>query len=328
MSTAPLKGNGSQPPQPVTVSNFARAESDLYFSRFAADGGFGRLFHHRAMTPINEQDVVRMNRDTLYSFGVFDLDAAPVTVTLPEPGQRFMSLQVVNEDHYTHETVYAPGAYTVTRDQIGTRYVCFIVRTLANPEDPDDLKGANALQDAIRIKQARTGTLELPNWDEATQTKARDALLALGSLGGIEPSFGARDEVEPVSFLINTAMGWGGNPKYAAVYVGGFPAANDGRTVHRLTVKDVPVDGFWSLSVYNAEGYFEKNERGVYSVNNLTADTNPDGSVTVQFGGCEDDTPNCIPITPGWNYVVRLYRPRAEVLDGTWAFPAPEPLSA
>ena len=31
--------------------------------------------------------------------------------------------------------------------------------------------------------------------------------------------------------------------------------------------------------------------------------------------------PNMLPITPGWNYLVRLYRPRAEVLDGTWKFP-------
>ncbi len=41
---------------------------------------------------------------------------------------------------------------------------------------------------------------------------------------------------------------------------GGFiPKSNDGRTVHRLTVRAVPVDGFWSISVYNAKGFFQKN---------------------------------------------------------------------
>ena len=40
---------------------------------------------------------------------------------------------------------------------------------------------------------------------------------------------------------------------------------------YRLTVRDVPVDGFWSISVYNADGFFEPNERGAYSVNNITA---------------------------------------------------------
>jgi hypothetical protein len=39
------------------------------------------------------------------------------------------------------------------------------------------------------------------------------------------------------------------------------PARNDGKTIYRLTVPaNVPVDGFWSISVYNAQGYFQKNK--------------------------------------------------------------------
>ena len=53
----------------------------------------------------------------------------------------------------------------------------------------------------------------------------------------------------------------------------------------------------------------------------ITATPNDDGSVTVHFGGCGDGRPNCLPIMDGWNYVVRLYRPRPEILDGTWNFP-------
>ena len=88
---------------------------------------------------------------------------------------------------------------------------------------------------------------------------------------------------------------------------------------YELTVRDVPVDGFWSISVYNADGYFEPNDRNAYSVNNITATPNDDGSVTVRFGGA-DDLPNMIPIMDGWNYLVRLYRPRGEILDGSWTF--------
>ena len=36
---------------------------------------------------------------------------------------------------------------------------------------------------------------------------------------------------------------------------------------------------------------------------------NPDGTMTVNFGGCDDDRPNCLPIIDGWNYAVRLYLP-------------------
>jgi hypothetical protein len=64
-------------PEPVTAKNFQRAESDLYFGNFVKLGGFGKLYHYRTPTPIEKQEVVRMNRDTLYSTGVFDLDAGP-----------------------------------------------------------------------------------------------------------------------------------------------------------------------------------------------------------------------------------------------------------
>jgi hypothetical protein len=53
-------------------------------------------------------------------------------------------------------------------------------------------------------------------------------------------------------------------------------------TVYRMMVDDVPVDGFWAITVYNAEGYFEPNELGGYTVNDLTAEENQDGTVTVR----------------------------------------------
>jgi hypothetical protein len=53
-------------------------------------------------------------------------------------------------------------------------------------------------------------------------------------------------------------------------------------------VRDVPVDGFWSISLYNADGYFPQTQGGAVSVNNLTATRGTDGSVTVHFGGCGD----------------------------------------
>ena len=87
------------------------------------------------------------------------------------------------------------------------------------------------------------------------------------------------------------------------------------------------MDGFWSISVYNAKGFFEKNALNAYSLNNLTARPDPGGSTTIQFGGCEQQTPNCLPIVNGWNYTVRLYRPRKEILDGTWKLPEAQPLS-
>ena len=80
---------------PVTSDNFARAETDLYFGRMVREGGFGKFAHHRELMAIDNQIVIRTNRDTLYSLAVFDLDAGPVTITLPDAGGRFMSMAAI-----------------------------------------------------------------------------------------------------------------------------------------------------------------------------------------------------------------------------------------
>ena len=131
----------------------------------------------------------------------------------------------------------------------------------------------------------------------------------------------------PVRRLVGAAAAWGGNPEKAATYLNFRPTKNDGQTVYRLNVKDVPVDGFWSVSLYNAQGYFQKNPQDAYSVNNITGKKSGDGTITIQFGGCDGKGPNCLPIMPGWNYTVRLYRPRTEILNGSWRFPEPQPVS-
>jgi hypothetical protein len=97
-----------------------------------------------------------------------------------------MSLQVISEDAY--------GAYVFSKDKVGTRYMQFNVRTLADPQDPADLKAANALQDAIKVEQASVGNFEVPNWDKPTQDKARDAIIALGHLGGTNNHFGKKGD--------------------------------------------------------------------------------------------------------------------------------------
>jgi len=314
-------------PIPVTVDNFIRAESDLYFSALVQDNGLGKVGHRREPADIDHQTVIRLNRDTLYSSAVFDLDAGPVKATLPDAGTRFMSLMIVNEDHYVPQVAYGAGEHTLDKQKIGTRYVLIGVRTLVDPSDPKDVAVVHALQDKITAEQpGGPGKFEVPNWDQASQKKIRDALLVLGSTKpSLAGAFGTKETVDPINHLIASATAWGGNPDKDAFYLNVIPPRNDGNQVYTLTVKDVPVDGFWSISLYDAEGYFQENPGNAYTVNNLTAKKEVDGSVKVQFGGCDGNIPNCLPIMNGWNYMVRLYRPRAEILDGSWKFPEPQP---
>lgn len=312
---------------PVTVNNFARAESDHYFGINAKEAGLGKLKHNREPASIDNQTVIRLNRDTLYSFGVFDLAAGPVIITLPDAGKRFMSLQIINEDHYVPFVAYDHEPHTLTEKNVGTRYVMAAIRTLVDPSDPKDLDGVHKLQDAIKVEQKAAGKLELPNWDQVGLKEIREALLVLAKFNGsFSHAFGVKGQVDPIKHLIGTAAGWGGNPDKDATYISGAVPKNDGETVYTLRVKEVPVNAFWSVSMYNAAGYFEKNAYNAYSLNNITANKDSDGAITIQFGGCDGRIPNCLPIVSGWNYTVRLYRPSAEILDGKWKFPDPRPV--
>jgi hypothetical protein len=316
--------------KPVTVENYNRAQTDVNFAGVVKNGGFGKFRHGRELAPPVQQGIGRPNRDTLYSFAIVDLDAGPVTITLPDAGKRFMGMQVVNQDQYTPATYYGVGARTLTREMIGTRYAIAVVRFLVDPSNKEDVGQVHALQDAIKFSQERPGTFEIPNWDEASLKKVRAALLLLGTtVSDTRRMFGANEnEVDPVKHLIGSAMLWGGYPERDALYLPITPARNDGSTIYKLMrVGDVPVDGFWSLTVYNSEGYLQPNQYNVYSVNSVTVKKSPEGSVAIQFGGCDGKIQNCLPITPGWNYTVRLFRPRAEILDGTWSFPLAQPES-
>jgi len=315
---------------PVTVDNFIRAETDWAFNNLVQQQDcFGKFYHFRDLAPLDKQPVPRVNRDTLYSSAIFDLDAAPVTITLPDARKRFRSMFLVNEDHYVVSVVYDAGRHTIRRIRAGTRYVLVALRTLVDPSSPEDVAQVHALQDAVQAEQRYPGWFEIPNWDPESQKQIRGALKTLGAtLPDLKHAFGAKREVDPIRHLIATAIAWGGNPDKDAVYLNFSPANNDGKTIHTLRVNKVPVDAFWSITVYNPEGYLEANSLDRYNLNNLTAQKDADGSITVQFGGCDSRAPNCLPIMPGWNYIVRLYRPRREILNGSWRFPEAQPVEA
>jgi hypothetical protein len=77
--------------------------------------------------------------------------------------------------------------------------------------------------------------------------------------------------------------------------------------------------------VYNKEGFIDPNDQDAYSVNSLTGTANDDGSFTIHFGGAPGSI-NHLPIAEGWNYIVRFYQPRKEILEGKWNFPGVKPV--
>ncbi len=318
-------------PVPVTVKNFALAETHKMMQGTIAYGGFGEWFHIRELTPLDMQVVVRMNRDTLYSGVVLDL-TSPATFVMPDVGDRYQSALIINEGNYAKMVVYEPGEYTLTQDNIGSRYVNVIVRTLVDMEDPEDVANAHAAQDKLKIIQADKGHFEIPDWDTASLDQIRDALKVLGAsireCGGAGAYGANSDDVDPVAHLICSATAWGGWKPENAVYLNFVPRQNDGIMPYVKTIKDVPNarSAFWSISVYNADGFFQENEHGKYTLNSRKTEANPDGSVTIRFGG-DPTAPNFLPVMENWNYMLRIYLPQEAYFDGSWQAPEAQPVN-
>ncbi len=307
----------------VNVDNFVRAETAAQFDRMVKmAGGSNKWSHFREPTPLDKQSVIRMNRDTLYSFAIVDISKG-ATLTIPDSGKRYMSVMVVNQNHYINKVFHKAGTYKLAMKEFNTPYVLLAARTLVNASDPSDIKAANALQDQLKIKSVSSKPYKHIDYDKASYEKTYKLLLELSKgMSSTNKMFGSMEDVDPIRHLLGAAYGWGGLPEKEAYYLTVEPSLPLGK--YQLTVKDVPVDGFWSISVYNKNGFFEKNKFNSYSINNITATPNKNGSFTVNFGGCEDKRINCLPISQGWNYTVRMYLPHQEVLDSKWTFPKPE----
>ena len=304
----------------VTDKNFIRAESDVQMTKYVkAFGSFGKFHHNRALYDLTNQITIRPNLDTIYSFAIFDLNS-PVEITMPKAGDKYQSLMLISQDHSISS--FYEGTHTITKESTGTRYAMVVVRTFVDPADKASLAGAHKLQDAVVLKQDDIGKFDVPMYDEESLTTVRASINAeANKLPTTRGFFGDINELDPKLHMYGAAYGWGGLPEKDAIYEGVTVDKNDGKTAYSVIIKDVPVDGFWSISVYDKDGKFVINDDGVNTKNSLTADKNTDGTVTVNFGN--KATVNNIEIMDGWNYLIRLYQPKKAILDGEWSFPKP-----
>ena len=308
----------------VTVDNFVRAETAKQFDSYIKiTGGVNKLFHFREAVALDKQTVIRMNRDALYSTAIVDISKG-ATITIPETDGRYLSIQVINENGYTNKVYQGKGTYKLTMKEFNTPFVSVGLRTLINPTDPVDVAQVKAIQDGVTISAKSANPYTHPEYDKDSYEAVYNAVIELSRfVPDTKRMFGAKEEVTEVRHLLGTAFGFGGLPENEAYYLNVEPNLPVG--AYEITVKDVPVDAFWSISLYNKEGYFQENEYKANSVNNITGTPNKDGSFTIHFGG-DPKSSNYLYIMEGWNYVVRMYQPRKEILDGEWVFPSVKPV--
>jgi len=307
---------------PVTLKNYKVAESDVSFSGTIKLGGVNKLIH----LPVKEFDlskqvVVRMNQDTVYSGAVVDVSKG-ATITLPKTDGRYMSAMMVQNDHYVNDVFIGEGTYEIKSD-IDSDFVSVNIRTEINMNDPEDIKKVVALQEAIKLDVKGDKVFKQPNYDLAQLEKLRVKLaneaLALGSLNNMQ---GARGTVDDHLHLLGTAVGWGLLPDANARYIGYVPEGDDATGCYRANYKIPPFNdpGFFSITMYDAEGWMF-NEKAILNKNNITF--NEDGSFDANFGECGKDAKNNLPITKGWNFILRVYEPKLDQLN---AYKLPTPV--
>ena len=309
---------------PVHLQNINTVETALQLERYQKiAGGINTFSHNREMVPIEKQTTIAMNRDTFYSLAVLNL-SKPVTITLPEANGRYMALQIIDEDHYSPFVLDKPGKYELTQKNVGTKFAFAMIRTFVDPNNPKDIEAVHKLQDAVKIEGGGKEAYVLANYDMKTYKALFADIQKLIKYwnGDTRGSMGKRGELNELIHTVATIAGWGLNPPSAAMYT----VVNDDfdpKKKYKIVVPaDVPVKAFWSISVYNKEGFFGKNKQNAYTVNNVTGNKNKDGSTTVYLGACEDEKYNCLPLPDkGSYYEVRMYAPEQSILDGKWHFP-------
>ena len=311
----------------VTDENYALAETQIIFANYrdriiAQEGGgsgMGVFLHKRDAADPGDKTVVRINFDTRYSICLLDLDS-DATLTMPETDGRYQTAWFVTEEHYNPMAITEPGTYTITEENMGSRYVLLMIRTQVNMRDEEDMAVVSALQDKLKIEQTERGTYNpTQKWNMEEVLAMRQKYLAVANEKHYtsDQIFGKKGELTQEQHNCGVAYGWGGFTSDQAVYLSHIPADDKPCT---LTLRDVPVaaNAFWSVTVYDRQGYPQGDS---YNVNSAFATHDEDGSVTIHFGGEDKSAPNYLDIFPGWTYILRLYLPQEPYFNGSWTHP-------
>ena len=307
----------------VTDENYGQAETEVIFAGYvqqiaAATGtnGTGEWLHLREGADPKDRTVMRINFDTLYSSVIVDLTEDAV-LTMPETNGRYQSAWLITDEHYNPMAFVEPGTYTLTQENVGSRYVMIAMRTQVNVVDPADLAIVHEIQDQLKLEQKAKGAfVPSGNWDMEEVLAMRSKYQEIGKAEGItsEQMFGKKGEVPLKEHNVGTAMGWGGLTPERAVYPSIYAESVEPQT---LTLKDVPAGAFWSITVYDAEGYPQGD---VYNINSAFAVPEDDGSFIIHFGG-DKGAVNYMDIFENWNLALRIYEPTEAYFNGEWVMP-------
>lgn len=325
LSSAILLSASTQAAEIVTPDNYVKADVDLTFSQIVREVGSNKFRHDRTLIPLDKQPAVTMNRDTIYSFGIFYAPKG-TTIALPKSkDDRYQSAMILQTDHYIDQVFYGPGTFDINSQ---TEFVGIAVRTQVDATNPDDVKYVNSLQDQIVVTLPPGVTAKdyVPgDWDmkslEAVRAKYQEEAKALPNLNGTS---GAHGTIDPHMQRLGVSVALGLLPPEHAMYLYrdyGLKGSECYRATY--TKPGIREKGFFSFTMYGSDKYIHDEKS---TLNNRVIKDNPDGTFTMYYGpesAC-GDVPNRLN-TPGdnWYLGMRIYRAVDAIVKNGYEMPTP-----
>jgi hypothetical protein len=299
--------------------------------------------------------IVRMNNDTYYKIGFFDLSDGPVILSSKfHTRDRFYSFQLMDDRNFNFKNVYHPNGtfslyYGDEPENIEgeaikspSNLTVIIVRVeVKNKDDEEDTKQAIKIFKGITIEAPTIK--EIPELDLLSHFS--DSLVNIANLKfdsvaqniSLAKMFVSNNYVPtpelPLYFATWTKLAWGGPVPTHSTYEGRYTDNNDkllkgAKGTYTLTTEEPPVDAFWSVTAYDTErgGFFHPNKDDRYHINNTGVVKNDDGTITFLFKTeCQDNDQNCLTIPEGdFDLTIRYYLPLGSLQTGDWKMSNPE----
>ncbi len=301
-------------PEGGTVTNASYPSDETSHQLLKNQGlvGVNTILHKRKLTPTDAQPVVRMNRDTYYSMAVVDVSKG-ASITIPEvPEGKYVSVQPVTEDHRIQPMFYGAGTFELSTHE-GT-HLYLVVRldstfSEAEAAQYQDKMSINAKSN-IPFKAEPVNQESFKTTEDAlkammpaiTKRDGKDALVGMFTA----PNDDSNKLFSQEKYEVGAAIGWGGAQAADNIYEvsGNFPAD----TCHEAKFQDPKNKAFWSITVYNKEGFMFND---LANLSSNTAIPNADGTYTVSFG-CGDAALNNIETANDsdvFNLGIRHYQP-------------------
>lgn len=287
---------------PVTMENYVVAESDWYFSGVQEKAGVNTWMHDDPVS-IDNQQVIRSNRDVVYSIATVDVSKG-ATFTVPKSDE-FQIIHIIDEHHLFHQVVKNGETLEVTADDIQGEYVYLLART----RDNGDYEDTKNRQSQLQFKANSAHPYSTKGFDSDEVITFRDELVRQVNTGE-QPIAGHNAfgktlaDVDPHNYVYAAAYGWGGLPMDTAQYV---PLQVTSDKCQTWTIEKPALDwknnGYLSATFYGADGWIHEND--FYIPHTEMKDNGNSFSFTTN---CQLGVGNAT-VEQGGNFLVRMYLP-------------------